>query len=241
MEQPGAGFYGYKQRIVFSLLRAAVRVAQRLDVPLDQLVGLLEMAAFREAREQQGLELAEIAGRFGKSLRTVSSLNRRFRGDFFSAEDEVALRREVAMSLDRAPAARDVLATRFPAISAEALRGAVHDLLREGRVLETEGVLRRDPEMHDFFDATDIAARVDGLNRQMDIVADTVWNRWIEPGKQATARTYVFTSSDADFDALVADVLARVRERAIAADAAGDPDARRRGLTLAATTLEDAP
>ena len=72
-------------------------------------------------------------------------------------------------------------------------------------------------------------------------MAETVWNRWVEPGTPAAARTYVFHASEADFDAIVADVLARLRERAIAADADAQPEARRRGITLAATTLEDAP
>jgi hypothetical protein len=50
MRQPAA-FLEYKHRVVYSLLRAAVRVGFRLHLPLSQMVDLLEMAFFQEARE----------------------------------------------------------------------------------------------------------------------------------------------------------------------------------------------
>ena len=75
--EPGTGdkYLLYKQRIVFSLLRAAARVGVRLGMPLKQMALLQEMACFREARLTQGMKLDAIAELFDKSLRTVSSLN----------------------------------------------------------------------------------------------------------------------------------------------------------------------
>ncbi|MBA2320506.1 MAG: hypothetical protein H0V89_05060, partial [Deltaproteobacteria bacterium] len=115
-------------------------------------------------------------------------------------------------------------------------------LMRERVLVDDGGMLRRNPEVHSFFDEQDLSARVDGLNRQMDVIAETVWTRWIEQRPGATARTFAFNASEADFETIVREVVDRVRERAIAADAAGRVETtKRRGITLAATNLEDPP
>jgi transcriptional regulator with XRE-family HTH domain len=240
-----AAFLEYKHRVVYSLLRAAVRVGFRLHLPLAQMVDLLEMAFFQEARETRGLELAAIAGLFGKSLRTVTTLNQRFRGDFFAPEHEVQLRRELAAALAARPRTEAELREAFRERSDPEIKAALEDLLRGRRILRDGDTLRRNPEDHDFFDETNLVGRIDGLNRQMDVLAETVWRRLIEPdeGAAAAARSYVFAARDEEFEALVSDVLALLQGRAIAADAsAQDKGAgKRRGITIAATDLEDVP
>ena len=96
--------------------------------------------------------------------------------------------------------------------------------------------------LHPFDAADDLAARIDGLNRQMDVVAATVWHRLVEPGaRPALARTFVFHASDRDLQAMIDIVSQELRERAIAADAAFDAtgDGARVGLTFAAAPLEE--
>ena len=104
-------------------------------------------------------------------------------------------------------------------------------------------MLRRNPEDHDFFSESDIVARVDGLNRQMDIVAEAVWQRFLEvdSGKPAMARSYVFAGSTAEFEAMTNKVAAYIRDRAIEVDdaAAQAGDASKRAITFAAASLED--
>ena len=241
MRQPAA-FLEYKHRVVYSLLRAAVRVGFRLHLPLAQMVDLLEMAFFQEARETRGLELAAIAKLFGRSLRTVTTLNQRFRGDFFAPEHEVQLRRDLAATLAEQPRTEALLREAFAERSEAELTAALEDLLRGRRILRDGDQLRRNPEDHDFFDETNLVGRIDGLNRQMDVLADTVWRRLIEPeGGTAAARSYVFAARGDEFDALVADVLAVLQARAIAADASAQEkgSGTRRGITIAATDLED--
>ena len=239
-----ATFVEYKHRIVYSLFRAAVKVGLRLGLTMNAMVKLLRMAAFEQARQEQGRELAEIAAIFGKSLRTVSGLHREYRGEFFKPERDIALRRDVAALLARRPADLDGIAAHFEGLSSIELAAAVADLEREKRIVRHGGLLHRNPEDRVFYDDNDIARRVDGLNRQMDIVADTVWNRLVdaEAGHTAIARSYVFQAHPDRFEALLDRLTDSIRDNAIAADAAtrvGDGAHGRCAITLAATPLLD--
>jgi PAS domain-containing protein len=244
VDDPGARFLEYKQRLVYSLLRAAARVALKLRLPLDQLASLAQMAYFQEARAGQGLKLDAIAGLFGKSLRTVSTLHNRFRGDFFAPEHEVALRRAIAALVNHRPADDARLRAAFADVPEVELASAIDDLVRAGVIVRDGAVWRRNPAAHDFLGATpdDLVARIDGLNRQMDVVAATVWHRLVEPGdRPALARTFVFHASDRDLQAMIDATAQGVRERAIAADVAFDAtgDGGRVGFTFAAAPLEE--
>src|SRR5262245_59071892 len=141
MRRPAA-FLEYKHRVVYSLLRAAVRVGFRLHVPLGQMVDLLEMALFQEARETRGLELQAIAGLFGRSLRTITTLNQRFRADFFAPEHDVQLRRELAAALAQQPRREAELRNAFGDRSDPAITAALEDLLRGRRILRDGDTLR---------------------------------------------------------------------------------------------------
>lgn len=237
------GFLEVKQRVVYSLFRAAARVGVRLRLPLDQMETLLRMAYFEEARARSGLDLGAIAAVFGKSLRTVSSLHHQYRGDFFAPEHEVALRRAIAAAVDERAHTADELVARFADRPAPDVLAAIDDLVRERKIVRHDERLARNPEDHDFFDEADIVARVDGLNRQMDIVAETVWQRLLADAasRDAVARSYVFHARDGDYAALHEAVLDTLRRRAIAADDAAKAEGggRRFGLTLAAAPLPE--
>ena len=242
-EHPHGSFLNYKQRILYSLFRCVCRISLRLSMPLAQITELFQMAYFHEARQVKGLGLSQVASLFGKSLRTVSNLHHRYRGDFFAPEQEVQLRRELALKIEQSPINHQELADAFPDIKDVELVTAVDDLLREKRVLQDGERYRRNPEDHDFFSETDISARVDGLNRQMDIVAEAVWKRFFEessPGT-ATARSYVFQGTPEDFGAMQEALTTFLRDQAIAVDDAAQTasTSTRCAITLAATPLEE--
>jgi hypothetical protein len=240
VSDPGAGFFEYKQRVVYSLLRAAARVGLRLGLPLGQMGELMQMAYFQEARERQDLKLDAIAALFGKSLRTVSSLHHRFRTDFFVPEREVALRRALAAVVDHAPADQARLLLAFPQAEPRVLQAALDDLVREGVLVREGEQYRRNPDAHEFT-SQDIQGRIDGLNRQMDILAETVWQRLISGSEQGLARTYVFHASERDWQELLEAVQLLVRDRAVAADrsAAQTGQGQRLGFTFAAALLPE--
>lgn len=241
MDDGSSAFLEYKQRLVYSLLRAAARVALRLRLPIGQLSSLLQMAYFQEARAEQGLKLDTIAELFGKSLRTVSTLHHRFRGDFFAPERDVAFRRAIAALVNHKPADDARLRAAFPDVPELELQAAIDDLVRGGVLIRDGAHWKRNPSAHEFL-GTDTTGRIDGLNRQMDVLAATVWRRLVEPdARPALARTFVFQASDADFQALIDDVAALARDRAIAADQAAESTGAgaRVGLTFAAAPLEE--
>ncbi len=237
------GFLNYKHRIIYSLFRAVSRVGMRLSIPLEPMLRLFQMAYFHEARSERGLGLGEVAELFGKSLRTVSSLHNRYRGDFFAPEQELELRRKLAGVVATGPQTQDELCRQFKDFKPIELATALEDLLRERRILRDGDLLRRNPEDHDFFSESDIVARVDGLNRQMDIVAEAVWQRFLEvdSGKPAMARSYVFAGSTGEFEAMMNKVATYIRDRAIEVDdaAAQSGDASKRAITFAGASLED--
>lgn len=241
MGDEAASFLEVKQRIVYSLLRAAARVGLRLKVPIDTVEALLQMAYFQEARERHGLKLDAIAELFGKSLRTVSTLHHRFRGDFFAPERDLAFRRAIAAIVNHAPADAARLQAAFPDVSNVELVAAIEDLVREGRILKDGDRWRRNPDAHEFL-GTDLRGRIDGLNRQMDVVAAAVWHRLVAPSaRPAQTRNYVFDGTDADLQGIVEAVDAVVRERAIAADRRVESGGGggRLGFTFAAAPLDE--
>lgn len=241
MEDGATAFLAYKQRVVYSLLRAAARVAMRFRLPLGQLSKLLQMAYFQEARQGSGLRLDAIAALFGKSLRTVSGLHHAFRGDFFAPEREVSFRRAIAALVNHSPATDARLQSAFPDTPAAELAAALDDLQRGGTIVRDGDRWRRNPDAHDFT-GVDTAVRIDGLNRQMDVIAAAVWHRLVEGStRPAMARTYVFHASDADLAALTEAVQQLLRDRAVAADRAWETTGigARVGITFAAAPLED--
>ena len=235
----------YKHRVVFSLLRASARVGLGLGLPVKQMRELMNLAYFREAREEQDLKLDEIARLFDTSLRTVSSQHRRYRGDFFAPEDAVALRRALAALVNHAPATRERLVAAFPETPERTLDAALADLVQAGTVSLDEGRYRRKADAHSFIDAEDLNSRIDGLNRQMDVLAATVWGRFVSARREGApdpggARTIVFRSTDEDFAELVRELESWLTERAIAADeACSEEEGSTVGITFAATPMEE--
>ena len=79
------------------------------------------------------MPLGDIAGLFGKSLRTISSLNNRYRQDFFEAEDEVALRREAVGIVERGAQTQDeVIEQLTREHTALEVERAIEDVVRSG-------------------------------------------------------------------------------------------------------------
>src|SRR5688572_22289163 len=81
-------------RLVYSLLKPALAVAARFKIPIRTLSELLRLAYY-EMLEREGLSGAEIAERFGQTPRHMRTLAQKLRSDFFAAEQEIGVVREV--------------------------------------------------------------------------------------------------------------------------------------------------
>jgi hypothetical protein len=236
-------FLEYRQRVVYSLFRAVARVGVRLRMPIDEVSALLQMAYFEEAREAQRLDLAGIADLFGKSLRTISSLHNKYRKGFFAPERDVEFRRAIAAEVNRGSKTLDELEQIFSRRTRADLEIALADLVREKRILKVGEKYRRNPEDHIFFNEADIVARVDGMNRQQDIIAETVFKRLLDPesanGDPVAARSFVFKAKPEELKAALDELLKQVLNTAIELDenAAEAGAQSEHGLTIAVAPM----
>jgi hypothetical protein len=135
------------------------------------------------------------------------------------------------------------LSLAFPDAGPYRLQAALSDLVAGSLVLEEEGEYRRNPEQCSFFSESDTMQQVLGLNRQMDIIAETVWRRLLtEEGRAgAMARTFLFAMDESDAAGMQEEVLAILRSRLVAVDANATEHGvgQRHGLLVAMTGLEE--
>jgi hypothetical protein len=228
-------------RLVFSLLQAAVRVAARVHMPLDRLTELLRTAYFVEYRRRHPRELEAVAEKMGVSLRTAGTLNRSLKGDFFSPETRVEPLRLLTGALLGQPRTADELEAVTGLEIAEVRRGLRH--LEEVGWATTDGDGR--VELSGNFRSylnDDRQARVDGVNHQMAVVADSVWGRFIRRNDTtAAARTWSFAARPEDVEALLQKMVPELRAAAIAMEeeALAGGSRERFGMTFAVAPVED--
>ena len=75
-----------QRRLVFSLLRPVARLSALFDLPLKSLEELARLAYLEQLRRGGAASQAEIAEAMQMSVRTVASLEKRYRGDFLAPE-----------------------------------------------------------------------------------------------------------------------------------------------------------
>jgi hypothetical protein len=228
-------------RLVFSLLTAAVRIAARVEMPLGRLTDLLRTAYFLEHRRRHPRDLAAIAQKLGVSLRTAGTLNRTLRDDFFDAETEVEPIRQVTLALLGHPRSPDALLAET-GLDPDALARAL-DRLRELRWIEDEGEqdLKLAGSFRSFLD-TDLDRRIDGVNHQLGVIANSVWFRFAQEGSpRAGGRSWTFAAREEDVAAAMERVFGQLRQEAIRMedDALREGASTRYGITVAFAPLEE--
>lgn len=228
-------------RLVFSLLTAAVRVAARVGMPLNRLTALLRSAYFLEYRRRHPRDLATVAEKLGVSVRTAGTLNRQLDDEFFRAETSVEPIRLVTGELLGAPADREALAT-ATGLDASEIDRVVRRLLELGWVDEAaDGALTLSGRLRVFM-TTDLARRLDGVNHQAALVADSVWSRFVRGEEDAAGgRSWFFAARPEDVAEAMQRTFATLRSEAIAMEerALAEGDAERFGITVAFTPLEE--
>jgi hypothetical protein len=179
-----------QRRLLFSLLRPVARLAQRFDLPLKSLEELARLAYYAEAR-RDATPQAEIARRFGKSLRTIGTLERQLRSDFLAPEAEVESTRQIEGALAQGPLSQAVLIERAGVEASQANR-LIKGMVATGRLLrQSDGTIALNRAFVSLVQS-DLKARVDGLNHQLDVILDAVQARFLAPKKEASARTLDF-------------------------------------------------
>lgn len=228
-------------RLVFSLLTAAARVAARVDMPLHRLQDLMRTAYFVEHRRRHPRDLATVAQKLGVSLRTAGTLNRSLTDDFFRPETRVEPLRAVTGALLGGAATVEALAEATELDEAEVRRALTH-LAEVGWVGQgADGAWSLTGNLRSFVDE-DLPRRIDGVNHQLGIVADSVWSRFVRgETESAGARSWSFAARPADVAAAMGRIFAALRAEAVAAEASALADGvdDRFAITVAVTPLEE--
>jgi len=125
-------------RLEYSLLRIAVRVAARFRIPMRTLSELLRLAYF-EVLRREGLTQSEVARRIGQTDRHMRSLAQKLRSNFFAAERDVGLVREVETLVAEQTPLPEELPKLLPLFTVRDVQRAVSELLEEKRISYGEG------------------------------------------------------------------------------------------------------
>ena len=178
--------------VFYALCTPLVRLAVRRGLPLRALKHLVGMAYFHETR-RRGMTGPVAAERLGVSLRTITHLSRRLK-DFLTVENQHGLPRKIEYLLWAEPISAARLKQTMRAEPAE-IEDALQRLLAEGRIrLRDDGRLEVTRAQFGLVSDRDAGARVDGLQHQLEVIADSVDHRFFAGATDtaAFARTYAF-------------------------------------------------
>ncbi len=227
-------------RLVFSMLRGAVRLAARLEMPMAKLLQLTRLAYFAELRQKSPRDLAWVADRLDLSVRTAGTMNRVLKGEFFAPETEVQPIRNLTRILLAGPSTTEHLMEQSGLDEG--------DITRLLHLLRANGWVTTDKSIHTMksgvrsFVTEDLDRRIDGLNNQLDVVGKSVWSRFVEGDEtHATARSWVFAAESHAFQAFSARAIRELRHGAVDLEEAAlrDGNYARYGVTIAFSALGD--
>jgi DNA-binding XRE family transcriptional regulator len=235
-----------KRRLLYRLFQPAVGLARQLHVPLDEIEQLCRLAYFEELRRTEGLTQAEVAKRVGRSLRTVTALERELQSDFLAPAAEVELARRVEEALGAGPASLDELVLRLGSAPAEQVQGLVAQLCTAGHVFSDGQVPPRYALTQRFQSLvhSDLLARLDGLKHQLEVLSAVVKRRFFPDAadsRPSVARTLAFVGRSEDVEHFAKELVQLVRHRAVDLEekALGAPPHDRYAITFALVPTED--
>ncbi len=227
-------------RLVFSLLQAAARLAARVEMPLGQLTDLLRTAYFLEYRRRHPRDLGTVAEKLGVSIRTAGTLNRELKGPFYTPETAVEPVRRVTTALLGRPSTVQTLMEET-GLDAPDVRRALAQLQEVGWVEVSAEVFTLSSTLRNHVQ-DDLQRRVDGVNHQLSIIADSVWSRFVRSNSAtATGRSWSFVGTPERVQEAMDRMVHTLRNEAIALEdealAHGGQD--RFAVTLAVTPIEE--
>lgn len=154
-------------RLAYSLLKPVVRVAARFHIPVRTLVDLLRLAYF-ELLTRDGLTQAQVARRFGQTERHMRSLARRLRADFFSAEQEIGLVREIENLVATRATTEAELRKHLTSWNPAHVDDAIALLLREERIVRSPAGKLTISKKYVLLGSENFVHRIDALNHFLD-------------------------------------------------------------------------
>lgn len=178
-----------QRRVIYSLLRPAVRLARRFGVGLKEMKEWVELAYYHQLKEE-GLTLDEAADAAQVSRRKVAQLAKRLKINFFSPEHEAGLPRRIEFMLWAAPLTAGRIRQAL-GVEDDEVQDALRRLVREERVTQSDdrNPVYSVPRSEFRLYANNWIARVDGLNNQLGSLTNTVFGRFFKQDDRAFQRT----------------------------------------------------
>lgn len=177
------------RRLVYSLSKPAVRIADRFELGLKEMSTLAQIAYY-ERKRSRGLALRQIADQFDTSTRTVDRLAKTMRSNFFEPEHEHELPRRIEFMIWSQSMSLARLTQLLPGYDPAQIEEAVALLLERKRIEERPGrtsVFMATAAANRLPDDTD-AAKIDALNHLLGTVIEAVERRFLESDSRAAAR-----------------------------------------------------
>jgi hypothetical protein len=185
-------------------------MAARFHVPMRTLAELLRLTYF-EILRRQGLSQAAIGERLGQTARHMRTLASKLKGDFFAAEREIGLVRDVENEVARSSPTPKALYASLPAWSTAEVDDAVSTLLAEGRIVRKKTRLELSPR-YLVLSSEKFHHRIDALNHFLDGVTRAIAQRLIfEERERAMVKTISFVARPAKFEELLRTLEANLR------------------------------
>jgi hypothetical protein len=215
-------------RLVYSLLKPAIAMAAQFHVPMRTLAELLRLGYF-EVLRRQGLSQAAVGDRLGQTARHMRTLARKLKSDFFSAETEIGLVREVESEIARSSPTLERLRASLPGWPEAAVDRAVQTLLAEGRITRDKRRLTS-AARYLVLSSDKFHHRIDALNHFLGGVTRAVAQRLIfEEREEAMVKTISFVARPQRFRELLKSLEANLRREiaALEEDAQFEGEGRR--------------
>lgn len=213
-------------------------MAARFRVPMRTLAELTRLAYF-EILSRDGLSQVEIGRRLGQTDRHMRSLSQRLRGEFFVAEQELGLLREIENVIAQKTPSRKELTAAFIGQPEAAVSLALDELLEEGRVILGKDGKLRTAARYVLLRSDQFHRRIDALNHFLDGAFRALMHRLVfDEKKNAMIKMITFTASPDALEAYVARLEGELRRQIAALDedatlASSDQPRFMLGLTLA--------
>jgi len=188
-------------RLIYALLRPAVRLAVRHGLTLHRFVELARLTFFDEHRKRSPHDMAQVAQTIELSLRQTAELSRQHQQNFFVDEGHEALLRNVIAALNPNAKSESQLAKELE-LSASRVRKTLLTLTEQNFVSRKGKLYHLQPGIISLVD-DDLKRRVDGLHHQLEIISAAVDQRFTEQSSpHVTVRAWDFVALPADADAL---------------------------------------
>jgi hypothetical protein len=181
-------------RLVYSLLKPAIRLAERFRLPMRTMTDLVRLAYYEHLRER-GLSNSEIALRLGQTERNVRSFGQRTRTEFFAAEREVGALRDVENAIAAGAVDVDAIAQHLPELDRGELDEALSHLQREGRIKRDAHGKWTASHEYVVLSSEKFHHRIDAVNHFLDTSYRAIVQRLVLDNRQdARVKTISFSA-----------------------------------------------